>query len=261
MTEPELIEPGPLLASGRDSDIFECGSGRILRRARHARSLEPEARVMEYVRAHGFPVPAVQCVQAGGTELVMDRVDGPTMIDDAAAHPWRLWRHARTLADLHSRLHEIPAPEWLEPLADGGDRVVHLDLHPLNVILSPRGPVVIDWTNAHRGDGLTDVALTWVLVATARAPGGHFRQLQVRVFRALFIRSFRRGFDRRAVSARLPAVARAKTGDSNMSPAEQAAMLRLADREERRTRRAGREPDGPVEPQRPADDTHTAPPD
>ena len=41
-----MTEPGPLLASGRDADIFEYGSGLVLRRTRTGRSLEAEARVM-----------------------------------------------------------------------------------------------------------------------------------------------------------------------------------------------------------------------
>lgn len=241
-----MTDPGRILASGRDSDIFEHAPGLVLRRARDARSMETEARVMQYVHAHGFPVPEVDRVQGGGTELVMERVDGPTMLDDAAAHPWRIGRHARLLAELHERLHDIPAPEWLERVPDGGDRVLHLDLHPLNVLMSPRGPVVIDWTNAHGGDGLTDVALTWVLLSTARAPGGAFRRVLVRAFRALFLRSFLGRFDKAALSARVPVVARTKTEDPNMSQLEAEAMLRLADRHEKRTRRSGRRPDRPA---------------
>ena len=59
------------------------------------------------------------------------------------------------LADLHDRLHEIAGPDWLPGMPDGGDRLLHLDLHPLNVIMSPNGPVVIDWPNAaaRRPDG------------------------------------------------------------------------------------------------------------
>ncbi len=45
-----------------------------------------------------------------------------------------------------------------------GDRLLHLDLHPGNVILGPSGPVVIDWTNAPVGDPAVDAALTWVIL-------------------------------------------------------------------------------------------------
>ena len=49
--------PGPLIASGRDADIFAYGDDErlVLRRARSGRSMETEARIMEYVRAEGYP--------------------------------------------------------------------------------------------------------------------------------------------------------------------------------------------------------------
>ena len=63
-----VIEPGPLLAAGRDADIFEYGSGLVLRRSREGRSMAREAQVMEYVRSQGFPVPAVEEVSDDGLQ-------------------------------------------------------------------------------------------------------------------------------------------------------------------------------------------------
>ena len=153
------MEPGRLIASGRDADIFEFGPDLVLRRTRGGRSLEREASVMAYAAEHGFPVPTIHELRANDTELVMERVTGPLMIDAILKRPWTITNAARTLADLHDQLHEISAPDGLPQLPDGGDALVHLDLHPLNVIVHPvRGPVVIDWANASRGDGLSDVA-------------------------------------------------------------------------------------------------------
>ncbi|PYN28501.1 MAG: hypothetical protein DMD76_04835 [Candidatus Rokuibacteriota bacterium] len=142
---PEL---GPLLASGRDADIFAYGRDLVVRRSRRGRSMEREARIMRYVARHGYPAPRVEDVRANGSELVMERIDGPTMLEVLSKRPWTLRRNAGRLAMLHHRLHEISAPDWLERVFGGGDRVIHLDLHPLNVILSPQGPRLIDWTNA-----------------------------------------------------------------------------------------------------------------
>ena len=50
----------------------------------------------------------------------------------------------------------------LERLPDG-DSLYHGDFYPNNVIMSPRGPVVIDWSSALRSDPLADVAWTWQL--------------------------------------------------------------------------------------------------
>jgi len=145
---PEL---GPLLASGRDADIFAYGPGLVVRRSRLGHSMEREAKVMQYVAARGFPAPRVEDVRAGGTELIMERIDGATMLDVLFRRPWTLRRNAARLATLHKRLHEIAAPGWLESFLGGNACIVHLDLHPLNVILSPNGPVLLDWTNARAG--------------------------------------------------------------------------------------------------------------
>ena len=159
-----------LIASGRDGSIYEFGPGLVLRKTNDGRSLADEARIMEYVAQQGYPVPAIHELRAGGSEMVMERIDGPMMLGDGFAGAVRLPRMLGILADLHDRLHRIVAPDWLPSFGDG-DRMLHLDLHPLNVIMSPtRGPVVIDWPNATRGDPMADVALTYVLLTCPRIP-------------------------------------------------------------------------------------------
>ncbi|HEX5094720.1 MAG TPA: phosphotransferase, partial [Acidimicrobiia bacterium] len=165
-----MTEPGPILASGRDGDVFEFGPGLVLRKTRDGRSIEHEARIIRYVAAHGYPVPKIHDVRANGSEIVMDRIDGPLMMD-TMLKPWKMPAMLRVLADLHDQLHEIAAPDHLRQMPDGGDRVVHLDLHPLNVIMAATGPVVIDWGNAARGEGMSDAALTYALLTCPRVPG------------------------------------------------------------------------------------------
>jgi len=161
---------GPLVAKGRDADVFALGADRVVRRLRRPFDLVPEAEVMEHVRQAGYPVPRVWRVGPG--EMVLERVEGPTMADDLARRPWRAARHGRVLAGLHTALHEIAAPSTVRPHRVEGPAVLHLDLHPQNVILSPGGPIVIDWSNAHRGLGAADVADVWVvLAALGREPG------------------------------------------------------------------------------------------
>jgi aminoglycoside phosphotransferase (APT) family kinase protein len=50
---------------------------------------------------------------------------------------------------------------------EGGGRetIVHLDLHPDNIVLTGRGPVVIDWRNAGDGPGDLDTALSALILA------------------------------------------------------------------------------------------------
>jgi hypothetical protein len=79
-----------------------------------------KAPAIEYVRSHGYPVPAIEEVSHDGTDLVMERVYGPSMADVLARRPWTMRHQGTVLADLHRRLHEIPGPEWLPPGPSGG---------------------------------------------------------------------------------------------------------------------------------------------
>jgi aminoglycoside phosphotransferase (APT) family kinase protein len=223
------VEPlGPKLAEGRDSEIFEHGPGRVLRRARDGRSLVPEAEIMRYVLDAGYPVPVVH--DAGEGWLVMDRVDGPSLLDAAVRRPWRLGEYGRLLARLHHRLHELPAPPGLPAAGVPGDRLLHRDLHPLNVLMPDSGPVVIDWANCAVGDPSYDVADAWVLFATAEVPGSRFDRALAAVGRRFFLRGFLRACDRDAARAAIPAAVENRLGDRNMSEGERARMRRMAER-------------------------------
>jgi aminoglycoside phosphotransferase (APT) family kinase protein len=225
--------PGPLIASGRDADIYGYGDGLVLRRARGGRSLEAEARVMEYARSHGYPVPAVDHLSDDGTDLVMERVDGPQMVQVLERRPWTIRANGALLGDLHRRLHQIPGPDWLRPSPlSEGDRLIHLDLHPLNILLGPSGPVVIDWSNARRGAPVSDVALTWVLMLAGEVPAGRLRTVLLSRFRRTLLGGFLGGFDLDPVRSELRAVVAWKVTDPHMSASEQTRMWAVVEEEE-----------------------------
>ncbi len=220
-------DTGRLLARGRDADIFECGTALVVRRARDGRSIAHEADVMEHVRRAGYPVPMVHEVRAGGTELVMDRVDGPSMLVSMLHRPWRQDAMARLLADLHRALGAIEAPPGLRQTPDGGSAVVHLDLHPLNVIMSRSGPVVIDWANAGRGLPATDVAQTWVILWSSEAPSPPLVGRMLLRGRRRFVERFLDGTGQRhAAGAVLPEVIERRLGNRTLSEGERQALRR-----------------------------------
>jgi aminoglycoside phosphotransferase (APT) family kinase protein len=187
---------------------------------------------MDYLRRHDYPVPAVEEVSADETELVMERLDGDSMVAALSRRPWSLRRQAAVLASLHRRLHDIPAPEWVPKALGGeGDSLLHLDLHPLNVMITDKGPFVIDWTNASRGVAAVDVALAWVLLASGEVPYGRVRATVLGLGRAFFIKAFLRNCDLAAARAQLREVVTWKVADPNMSEVERQAMWALANRE------------------------------
>ncbi|GIF77389.1 phosphotransferase [Asanoa siamensis] len=148
-----------LIASGRDCDVYALDRGRVLRRSRFGRAAGPEAELMRHLAAVGYPVPVVH--DADGPDLVMERLGGQTLLAAAVAGTADSATCAGILADLHRRLHALPARSARDP----GDRILHLDLHPDNVMLTDRGPILFDWANAAEGLPDRDVAMTLMIMA------------------------------------------------------------------------------------------------
>ncbi|MEV6332188.1 phosphotransferase [Streptomyces sp. NPDC051909] len=142
---------GVLIGTGRSADVYKAGDGRVLRRYRDGGDAGREARIMRELAAHGYPVPAVD--RAEGPDLVMERLTGPTLLDAAVTGTVTPEAAGALLADLLVRLHATP---W-----------IHLDLHPGNVVLTPAGPVVIDWRTAREGPAGLDRAMSALLLAEA----------------------------------------------------------------------------------------------
>jgi aminoglycoside phosphotransferase (APT) family kinase protein len=205
-----------VIGVGRASRIYDLGDGTVLRQTNASEDLDREALVMRHARARGYPVPGVLEVRPDG--LVLERVEGPTMLADLRRRVWLLQRHVRTLVDLQRRLHAIDAPPGLGAAGEGS-RLIHLDFHPDNVLLSPAGPVVIDWTNARRGDPALDVAMTWLIAA---ASGG--------LLGRAFVRSYLRDQDLGRVRAALPRAAERRLADPNVTDDERARVRRLVAR-------------------------------
>ena len=143
-------DPGVLIGQGRAASVYALDDRRVLRRYAKPRSCAGEAELMRYLRQAGYPVPEVLAVD--GRDLVLERLNGPDMLADLIRRPWR---------------------------------VLHLDLHPANVMLTPGGPVVIDWTNAAAGPAGADVALADLIMASSDIDGlpGWLRRIFLLGFR------------------------------------------------------------------------------
>jgi len=218
--------PGPLMGSGRAADVYEAGRNRVLRRYRTPHNVESEARLMRHLRAVGYPVPEVY--HADGSDLVMERLSGPDMLADLARRPWLAGPHGRTLAGLHDRLHEIGAPPGLRQPFGAGNQVLHLDLHPGNVMLTDRGPVVIDWSNVAAGPAGADVAMALLIMETSEVDSlPAWLRIASGVVRRQLVRRFRAGVSTDP-GPYLAAVAAARIEDPNVRPAEAARLRRVA---------------------------------
>ena len=152
------------------------------------------------------------------------------MVSVIQKRPWTIRGQGRVLADLHRQLHTLAAPDWMPDAPVGqGDRLLHLDLHPLNVIMSPKGPVVIDWTNACRGDPAVDVAVTWVLLVAGDVPASGPIGRLVQRLRSVLVQGFLARSDVAGAKRVMRDVVSWKVRDAHISPVEQRRMWQLVD--------------------------------
>ena len=227
---------GPLIGIGREAEVFAWGDGGALKlflTADQAADAEHEASVTQAVHDAGLPVPAVEgTVEVDGRPgIIFERVDGPSMLSELGRRPWQVRNLAHLLADLHLRVHACELPgllslkqmleEWFRRdellpasirdagqkalrLLPEGDILCHLDFHPDNIVMTSRGPVIIDWMTAKRGDRHADIAATSLLVRHGASVPGTARQWLMRAGRALFHSMYmKRYLDRQAVSPAL----------------------------------------------------------
>lgn len=156
-----------LLAKGRDADVFDIGDGRVLRRCRYEGDVAKEAAVMRRLRADGFPVPAV--FEASGRDLVMERVPGPSLLAAMRSGDKGVVEASEIMLALHEKLR--------------GAGILHLDLHPDNILLGPDGPVLIDWTNSAEGPPELDAAVSALILAQVAVGEAELAGLAERLLR------------------------------------------------------------------------------
>jgi hypothetical protein len=171
-------------------------------------------------------VPVPEVYDADRTDIVMQRVVGHSMLTEMALRPWTLAAEARILAGLHNQLHAIAGPNWLPTPFDDEHTLLHLDLHPDNVLVTRQGVMPIDWQNAARGPS-ADLAKTWIILATAAVPVGKAKSVLLGTARRIFLRSFLHNVDTRAAVSLLPVVAEAWVANPRTSHPERAATARL----------------------------------
>jgi len=141
----------------------------------------------------GISVPEVGDIVSveGRSGLVLERITGPTMMNQIESDVARAGSFARQLAEIHVAITSVVAderfPEQSGLLQDKiarcealtaserqaiqaslaqmpcADRLCHGDFHPGNVILSGNRHVVIDWIDASRGHPAADLARSSIL--------------------------------------------------------------------------------------------------
>jgi len=205
-------QPGPLIGTGRAADVYALGEQRVLLPVPERRQRGARGRVMAYLAEASFPVPRVY--EASGPDLVMERLDGRDVLADLSSRLWLVRQHARTLAQLRDQLHAIVASPSLPVQSGPGDRMLHLDLHPGNVMLTATGPVVIDWSSVAAGAPAADVAMAWLIIATSEVNAPSLLLPAISSIRAVLLHRFR-ALVRDDPGPEMARAARARMADRN----------------------------------------------
>jgi tRNA A-37 threonylcarbamoyl transferase component Bud32 len=188
------LEKASLLAKGTTADIYDWGPSHVLklfleRSPGHAN----EVAASRIAHKASLPVPEVidGLIEVSQREgIVLERVDGPTMTEYLRELPEKAERCARQAAELQARIHSTEVtdlPFLVEILTwsinqtnrldenirkavldvlnglPARETLCHNDFYPNNIIMSPRGPVVIDWAIGASGNPLADHARTWLI--------------------------------------------------------------------------------------------------
>jgi hypothetical protein len=140
----------------------------VLRVGRHL----GEERLALSAAAEVLPVPRViGHVDLGDcTGTLLERLPGRPAGEWALSEPGRAHVAGAACGAPHALLAEIPAPAVLRsvgtPERDTEARLLHLDLHPFNVLVDDTGAVtgVIDWANAAAGAPVLDRARSWSIL-------------------------------------------------------------------------------------------------
>jgi aminoglycoside phosphotransferase (APT) family kinase protein len=207
VTPAQKTRLGKAIAMGSRSVIHEWGDGvgavaKVPKDSTPEGWMRFEANYTAALHKCGAPVPEVFGVEVvNGREVsVMERVHGPSLWDSMLDAPQHVNRFGRQLGELHLKLLSVRPPISLPSqrsrlackIRDAARTVhpqiakalellpvvtkvslCHGDFHPKNVLMSAKGPIVVDWFDVSRGEALGDIARTSLLL------GGHVAQSDV----------------------------------------------------------------------------------
>jgi aminoglycoside phosphotransferase (APT) family kinase protein len=194
---------GEKIGSGASADVHAWAPGRVVKLFKPGVPLKlswHEAENTRVVFAAGAPAPEMFGVLTveGRFGIVLQRFDGPTLLQLTRSGAVTRGQAGVILADLGRAVHKTPTPPNVLPLrawvdawlrgASGslpdhivagvravlerlspGNELLHGDLHPDNVIMTAQGPRLIDWTGTVRAPAAYDLAISHILL-TELAP-------------------------------------------------------------------------------------------
>lgn len=218
-----------MIGQGRTAEIYamEDKALKLFRADMGHKSVAKEYSIGKLIAETGVPSPQVYDMVSieGRQGIIYQLVAGKTMLEHISGHPFSLGRYALILAHLHHGVHQHTVtglPNQVHSLAEAisevtalshhqrkailqhlkslpqGDKLCHGDFHPDNVMVTPAGPIVLDWMNATVGNPAADVARSIILLRDAIPPPGlpGWKATMLSLLRARFFRAYIREYYR-----------------------------------------------------------------
>jgi len=181
---------GKKIGEGASADIHVWAPGQIVKLFKagvSARFGRHEARMTRAAFAAGAPEVFDEVTLEGRFGIVLQRFDGPTLLQLLQTRAITSEQVGAILAILYTSVHKTPPPpdvlslrRWIDVFSQTSrdilpehivagvlalidrlppkDGLCHADLHPGNVIMTADGPRIIDWACALRASSIFDIA-------------------------------------------------------------------------------------------------------
>jgi len=192
------MEKGALVGKGMTAEVYEWGQDKVVKLYFDRISdawIQSEAEIGHAIYKEGLPAPEVfdTVISNGRRGIVFEKIDGRSMMRILETEPWNMASFLLQLSQLQYSIHQhkvdiLPSQkekfgkaihrsseilgdreseilDYIGSLPDG-TCVCHGDLHVNNIIMTGKGPVVIDWANAYKGNPLGDVARSNTMIST-----------------------------------------------------------------------------------------------
>ena len=215
------LEKGTLIGQGRDAEVLYWGNTQVLKLFREKilkNEIEIEFKASQLVNKYYKYAPKVfGKVEINNREgIIYEFIDGKNIVEEVKKNPLKARKFAKILAKLHNEMHDLEITgiplqkdyfkqriqreqsltkdqkriiiKYLRILSSGSV-LCHGDFHMENVLITAKGPKVIDWSNVNAGNHHADVARTLYILRHSHDPDSS-QQSSIMNFLAKFFRIY-----------------------------------------------------------------------
>ncbi|RED66161.1 aminoglycoside phosphotransferase family protein [Cohnella lupini] len=210
---------GELLGMGNTANVYRWGKTEVIKIFHNPdkswNEASKEAENAEIINDLNLRAPRYSGTveYEGKSCLIYERIDGQTMLMRIEPTVFSISYHAKQMAQLQYEIHQVKVKiqpnlrnelfnkisaqelitddekDMVKRILDQlpeSNHICHYDFHPGNIILSSKGPVIIDWLNALIGYEAADVARSSMMLQSHAMPPDAPEMLIRREYRELF---------------------------------------------------------------------------